>query len=310
MRYHSLRFRVVPQVSTATSGGFVCAFIADVSDRIPSSEFGLSKLTSQVGAQTKKWWETASVQAKVVQELLYTSFSAEEPRLSSPGKFVLGVDGQASQKGSMTVYVDWDVSFSIPSLEGSEAEEAKIPTLQKSLWTKSGNNGVWALVTPGNYDSLSQDARKCLVDPAPNTFFSFTSPRGYVENKDNVAGQFRAFDSVWIDNSFLMWPWNSEDKQDVALSYGHTLIAAKRENVEFEAPAQVFLRGSKYLSHVPVWMQSIKGMDECQETSKICLEQQEATGRHFSELRSLSPQCSEKSLKWEILSASQEPLKV
>lgn len=270
IKYVNLKFRVVPCVSTATSGGYVCAFIADVADHVPNTDFGLSKLTSQGGAQTKKWWETATVPAALSGDLLYTSFSPQDPRLSSPGKFVLGVDGVASQDGSLTVYLDWEVVLSVPSLEGTEAEEPKNPSLSISLWTKGGSKGLYALQTPGKYDTLSQDARKLFVDPLPSTMFRLSSVRGFVENASNLAGQFRAFSKVFIDSDYNMWPWNIEDTKMENLSFGHTLIAAQGENVEWidkDPNVKGFQRGSEFLCHVPAWMPCPSSPDVSLENS-------------------------------------------
>lgn len=269
IRYVSLKMRVVPQVSTATSGGYVAAFVADVADTIPDSQFGLSKLTSQAGAQTKKWWETATVSAYLSNDLLYTSFSPQDPRLSSPGKFVLAADGISSQRGSMTVYLDWDVLLSVPSLEGTEQEETSIFTSSKQIWTKAGTAGLWALLKPGDYNTLSQDARKCFLDPKPSSYLRFNGVRGFVENKSDVAGQLVSFDTLWIDANFNMYAYNSEDTYIKQLSFGHTMILAKGENFEpIDKGDKVssFLRGSRFHCHVPAWLPSLERWDKIDNT--------------------------------------------
>lgn len=311
VKYRSLKFRVVPQISTATSGGYVCAFVSDVGDNVNSSEYGLSKLTSQAGAQTKKWWETATCVSCLSGDLLYTSFSIEDPRLSSPGRFVLGVDGRASQKGSLTVFLDWDVDLSVPSLEGPEQEESKIPTLSLSLWTKAGDQGLFFLKNPTDYGSLDQNARVGIASPQPNSYFRLSTPRGFVENKNNSAGQFRAFNVVYIDPDFKMWPTNVEESKMTELSYGHTLIAATSENIEWTDKGTAlknFHRGSLYLSHVPTWMP----LEEFQNVSfeglkKSCIMDPARTSSLGSSLKEC--QTSPKSSDLEMLSAFQELLK-
>lgn len=308
--YKSLKFRVVPQVSTATSGGYVCAFIADVGDSVSSSEYGLSKLTSQAGAQTKKWWETASCNSCLSGDLLYTSFSVEDPRLSAPGRFVLGVDGVSSQRGSLTVYMDWDVDLSVPSLEGPEMEESKIPTLQYSLWTKAGSNGLYFLTNPKQYSSLTNDARAGIKNPMPNSVFRLSTPRGFVENVSNAAGQLRSFNLVSIDSSYRMWPMNPEESEMTELSYGHTMVAATNENIEWsdKNSLQNFHRGSLYLCHAPAWLPSPQPWNVSpKDSQKSSTMEQKLT----SFLASSLTECptSPRSSDTEMLSAFQELLK-
>lgn len=311
VRYLQLKFRVVPQISTATSGGYVASFVSDVNDLIPPTEYGLSKLTSQAGAVTKKWWETAVIAAALSPDLLYTSFSIDEPRLSSPGRFVLGVDGRASQRGSLTVYLDWKVHLSVPSLEGPEMEESKIPTLTLGLWTKSGYSDVWFLKKPGDYNTLTNDARAGIVNPIPNSFFRLSTPRGFTENASNAPGKFVAFNIVHIRDNYNMVAWNSEESEISELSFGHTFLAAPGENIEWRDKntfKKNFHLGSSFLCHVPTWMPSETLERLSQVDSQNSSEQDTQSNNSF---RSSLEKCltSQKSLDTEMLSAFQELLK-
>lgn len=141
----SLVFKVVTQVSTATSGGYVAGFVRDPDDGVPhsSSLETLQWLTAQTGAVSKKWWESASVNVGGFKRLFYTTRGVET-REYSPGKFVLVVDGQATQAGSVTVYCDWKVRLSMGSMEHKQEESALIA--KTHIWSLSGHAGVWCEV--------------------------------------------------------------------------------------------------------------------------------------------------------------------
>lgn len=307
----TLTIRVVPQVSTATSGGYVAAFVSDVTDDIPPTENGLSKLTSQAGACTKKWWESASVRAALSHDLLYTSFSIQDPRLSSPGRFVLGVDGRATQRGSMTVFLDWKVRLSVPSLEGPETEESKIPVLQYELWTKAGEGDVWFLTKPGDYKTLTNDARKGIVNPIPNSYFRLSTPRSFVENSSNSPGQLISFNVIHIRENYQMVGYTSENKELSNLSFGHTMLAAAGENIEWKDKSPLsknFHLGSPFLCHVPTWMPS---QPSDKQSFPVSPPSSITETNQTTSLRSLLKECqtSQKPLDTEMLSAFQELLK-
>lgn len=248
IKFHKLTFRVVPQVSTATSGGYTAAFCSDPDDHFPDSESGLAKINSQKGARTCKWWETATVPAPSKPDLLYTSFSEDEPRLGSPGSFVLGVDGRSTQSGSLTVYVDWSVTLSGPALEDDSAKA--IPAALFSLWTKAGESGVWALLNPNNYSSLSQDARVAFKGVPANSYIRVNGLRNFLKNDSNSVTGLIGFHKIYVDASYKMWPSTPEDTKIGSASFGHTMLLAKGENVVFEASSSVFRqRGLKYLSY-------------------------------------------------------------
>lgn len=117
IRYLHLSFRVESQISTATSGGYVASFIRDATEELPDGEKGLATLTSSQGSKTTKWWQSTTVNVGVLPDLYYTSNSTFEERWSSPGIFCLGVDGKASQVGSLTVFIRYTVQMCEPSFE-------------------------------------------------------------------------------------------------------------------------------------------------------------------------------------------------
>lgn len=269
IKFKKLQFRVTPQISTATSGGYVVAFCADVTDRFWSNEKGLSKLTSQKGSKTQKWWEGATVIGQCTNDLLYTSTSLEEPRLSSPGKFVLAVDGRASQEGSLTVHLDWCVELSVPSLEGNGNDEKSIPELQYSLWTKAGDDGLWALIKDNDYNSLDQDARHAITGTVKtSSYYRLNGVRTFLVNTANAISGMVGFNYVYVGADYKMYAADPEDKtarsKQTAYSYGHTMVAAKGEFLESEASQDDyhFLKGSRFLCHLPPWLPSVKIYEE------------------------------------------------
>lgn len=293
----------------------MAAFFQDVSDRVSESQYGLSKLTSQQGAATKKWWETATMNAATPPDLLYTSFNPEEPRTGSPGKLVVACDGKASQRGGLTVYVDWSVTLMTPSLEGPEEEEGKIPSLQLPLWTKSGTPGVFGHPKAGDWSSLTQDARRVLPGVLPDSTFRLSSPRYFSDNVSNAPGSLVGFAKVYVDPSFNMWPSHEEKRKVDSIAYGHTLLATKGENVEFidNAKLKVFRKGSRYLCHVPAWISSQPDWNPLSDLSF------EGPSRDWTQPTTISPSThlclkrspegSMESLSQEISSLLQEQLK-
>lgn len=247
--YHKLTFRISPQVSTNTSGGYIAAFIGDVSDKIQNHAHGLSKLTSQQGSKTCKWWESTTVSYSPTKDLFYTSVSLQDMRLSSPGKFVLAVDGAASQEGGCTVYVDWDVTLSGPSLEEDEPE-GRPPTLLRPLVFKAGSAGIYVYKTD---KTTSNDIRKALPDAKPDTFYKFSSFRYMDRNVSNVASGIRGFITMQVQSNFTAYPYDFEGRID-ALSYGDNMIAEEGEQLDVEeVKTPHFLKGSSFLCHIKPW---------------------------------------------------------
>jgi len=55
---------------------------------------------------------------------MYTSFESNEPRFSSPGRFVLAVVNPPSSDTTMSISLNWNVAFQQPSLEYTIEEDA------------------------------------------------------------------------------------------------------------------------------------------------------------------------------------------
>lgn len=149
VKFHKLRFRVVPMSATSNNGGYIAAFVADASDDFGSGPNSINRLAAQQGAKITKIWEEAVISHKCVPDLLYTS---EPPggdiRFASPGRLVVAIESQVSatttQKIPMTVYCDWTVEFSEPSLEGSPEKVSGTVTAANAMYSRNKYMGIWA----------------------------------------------------------------------------------------------------------------------------------------------------------------------
>lgn len=151
VRFNKLIFRVEPQISTGTSGGYVAAFVRDPADKPPSKEGLSSFLLAQHGAVTTKWWESSVVNSGVKNTQYYTSESAEI-REFSPGSFMLAATGVATQKGNLVVYVEWSVTLSQAAFE-NERQVAEEPQLLMDTWMQYTMQGIFGKKPDGGFVS-------------------------------------------------------------------------------------------------------------------------------------------------------------
>lgn len=153
IKWVELSFEVHMQNSSATPGGYVAGFVPDPEDSFEGSEDDLNRLTSSPGSKTQKMWESCFVKARPPKTLLFTS-SSVEPRLFSPGQFILLTDGETSATdSSCTVFVHWKVSLSVPSVEN---EENLVPgfTNETIIATNNKEGSLWLVHTsPGGTPS-------------------------------------------------------------------------------------------------------------------------------------------------------------
>lgn len=211
IRYVRLRFRVEPQMSTATSGGYIVGFVRDPADKVTT----LDGLTAQQGSVTTKWWQSAVIDATPPQRLFYTSDSAEV-REYCPGRLVLIVDGVATQTGSFTIFCEWKVELTSASLEEPK-DVSVVTTTKKNLYIVTGKTGLWG-DKAGTIDHVDQLLSGAVVGhsyklPYPVTIPS-TSNNGRVAHwlKVNAANAtLPCYESVsdtdggvqTVDNLFL-----------------------------------------------------------------------------------------------------------
>lgn len=143
LRYHKLLFEVNASSSSAVGGEFVAAFIADPTDKPPMKNAD-RWVKAHAGSITSNWWKSINVRGPVPPQMMYTSFEASEPRFSSPGRFVLAVINPPTAQATMSVSLNWGVTFAQPSLEVElESAEDNIYILQKDtrLYLTDGSHG-------------------------------------------------------------------------------------------------------------------------------------------------------------------------
>lgn len=156
IKYVRLLFRVVPMAPTSTSGGFAAAFVADPTDVVGSGVNALNRLVAQKGAKIVKAWQTANISAALSRDLLYTSNPPlGDIRFASPGRLWIVVDGriQAPERAALplTVYCDWEVELSTPSLEGRMDYGGDV-IVGARFYTRAGHDGLWWNDTPNEGD--------------------------------------------------------------------------------------------------------------------------------------------------------------
>jgi len=131
-----LEFRVNPQISTQTNGGYICGYSRDPLEKIGTGTDALNAITSLRGSQTKKWWEDSIIKSYGSPKVLFTQESGDE-RFFADGIFYLASDGKATTAGALTIYVDYTVKLMKPvlrSTEEPELEKIEDTPLQHTLW--------------------------------------------------------------------------------------------------------------------------------------------------------------------------------
>lgn len=199
--FRHLVFRVEPMAPSMCVGGFVSGFIPDPTDNIGSGEKALERLLAVPGSKVHKAWQSAVVSHKCLPDVLYTS---EPPlgdlRFSSPGRFVLIVDGQLND-GSIasripvSIYVDWKVDLLSPSLENEDRSGPVVA--QESFYLRSQNVGLWYKDTDGG-----DDPRPHIPGIQFDVPYRLDSKR-YVDFTDSDAGTTEiigSFDRVMLQN--------------------------------------------------------------------------------------------------------------
>lgn len=200
IRYLRLRFRVEPQVSTTTSGGYVVAFVADPSDDVTD----INALTSQQGSVTTKWWQGSSVSCTSRDRAYYTSNSVEV-REYSPGRLVVMVDGPATQAGSVTIFAEWSVELSGPSLETSLSKDI---VATADWWSRDGHIGLFSRANKG----FNGDVRSMIADFKVGDYYRVEADVVY---PSPTKGQYNTLTWVYVKSvSDLIPCWGDRDEQD------------------------------------------------------------------------------------------------
>jgi hypothetical protein len=122
IKYQKLIFEVNASGSSLTGGEFAAAFVPDPTDKPPLS--GASPwVKAHKGSIVSSWWRSINVNGPCPPQIMYTSYDKNEPRFSSPGRFVLAVVNPPSNDTTLSISLNWAVGFTQPSLEVKEEDE-------------------------------------------------------------------------------------------------------------------------------------------------------------------------------------------
>lgn len=261
IKYHRLVFKVTPYLNTATNGGYVAAFVPDANDKVPETNFGLSKLTSQQHHCVAKWWQNGVVSVGQLPDLYYTSPSVQEMRWYSPGRFVLMCDGTPSQRGSLTISLDWHVTLSEPSLEGEGEVDDRIITLQHALWMKAGEDKIWCDTDDSAAKKeLNQNIRLAIPSAMPGDTYVLNGPIGYLR-------QGNAIKDIWQRNFWYMKCYN---EGGTVVAYPYVLDSNEKLTDKSNGDTEVALKGSAVVKHIPqsVFLRGLQYV--CSQRYKDC----------------------------------------
>lgn len=173
-KVNSLGFRICPQVSTSTNGGYVVGYSRDPQEQVGVGADALNAITALRNSQTKKWWEDSVVMSPGAPKMLWTQETEGDERLFADGKFYLAVDGKATTPGSLTIYVDYTVELIKPVYRKENPDEEKLEDTPLSghlayLWEEGNSTtGYLMHVTDGGTVDNIQNAIPGLADYLKN----------------------------------------------------------------------------------------------------------------------------------------------
>lgn len=128
VHWSRLRFTIEGAFPSTSGGGFIAAFVRDPTDTLP--EHPLDRLKWAMGRSCVvdcKWYDCGTINVPPHPDLQYTSQGANsDVRWWSPGKLVLVAKGGPATPGSLTIKMDWSVTFSMPSSERVDTVEPPI----------------------------------------------------------------------------------------------------------------------------------------------------------------------------------------
>lgn len=213
IRWLNMRFKLSPGMSASSAGEYAVAFIRDPSDNPALSDprARVQWLCGQKHSTIAKWWQPSTINVPITPDLLYTSAS-DDSRLYSPGRLVVYCAGSPFQKGSMSIWFDWNVQLSEPSIETEPEEEVKQVVLPYSLQVNKYpyNECYLGLVRyRQQIDTFSPTVHNDNWDPINMAEIGFDSyPDGTIF-KCNVpmvfSGQFGATGSLQVTEMVHYW---------------------------------------------------------------------------------------------------------
>lgn len=123
VKWYQSMFRINGDYSSLAGGSYAAAFVRDPTD-VPLAggpDQVLRWVMAQQHACIAKWWEPMNIEMPTCPDLLWTSVD-KEPRFYSPGQLVIVCVTSPAQPGAVTLWFDWDVGVTEPSIENEDEE--------------------------------------------------------------------------------------------------------------------------------------------------------------------------------------------
>jgi len=123
VKWYRSMFRINGDYSSLAGGSYAAAFVRDPTD-VPLAggpDQVLRWVMAQQHACIAKWWEPMNIEMPTCPDLLWTSVD-KEPRFYSPGQLVIVCVTSPAQPGAVTLWFDWDVGVTEPSIENEDEE--------------------------------------------------------------------------------------------------------------------------------------------------------------------------------------------
>lgn len=264
---HSLSFHIVPMISSATSGGYVAAFVRDPEDSIRTNAANI--VTATAGSVTSKWWEDTVVRCPSLKDQFYTATTPGQERFSSPGALVIAVDGQATQKGSLTVYVEYNLSFYAPGLEAQK--ESGVVKVKDTIRMAAGNSFMEVSASKSTkYVDMFEGAtlQDGMILETPHPIY-------YLINDAGAISGLAAFKYLKLGSKVV--PCTEDGTDYSELTYGNATILFKDDQCNIRKTAENFQVGSEFLcNQISLEPSSVASTSLTEASEEVCTQQRRA----------------------------------
>lgn len=291
---HKLVFHIVPMVSTATSGGYVAAFVRDPDDQI-NGKNAANILTATAGSITTKWWQDSSVACPQVADRFYTATTPGQERFSSPGALCIAVDGKATQSGSLTIYCEYDVSFYAAGLE-SQPDNGNVVVVT-DLRMAAGND----YIETGTGKKSAADM--FIPTPVVGTVLVLPHPIYYLVNDSGSVTSLACYKYIHVVAANSVRPCSKTGTDYGQKTYNNATVLFEGEELTIsKVPSENLQKGSEFLCY--------QRSTEPSRDSGVTLERSSSPTRMIpgtsGDCSTLSPEVLAKAVSYiqEILSAS------
>ena len=172
VNYIKLHFTILPQFSTATAGGYCVGFIRDPADKLPTDGTAVNYLITNAGAKIQSWWNKSSMSFNNLGKYFTDKpeNGADSWRLYSPGTFAVVCDTPPTQDGYLTIQLDWEVHFSLATLNtGVNGQPVNLPTqvllpnpMDSTGAQKAESGLLHYILSDGSQEAIDSDVLKDL----------------------------------------------------------------------------------------------------------------------------------------------------